>query len=391
MSSDHDYQELQRLLDKAKSSVFLGNNAAFLGPLMGSLEFQWTDSLETAATDGVSIYFAPKYFLKLSTEARKTELLHELWHNARLHIIRLGSRIPKLWNIACDIKIDLTLEAEGYSFKGIEGVLSWKDLDARKYATPWTDANGKIHEWTEEDIYDDLIKIQPPPPPAMMSVDLIPGTKAGNLQAINNVVRAIHQAKLSNAAGTVPGDIEQLMTTLLAPVVPWEVHLQQFMQDLCEDGYTWNHPNRRFMAANGIYMPGHFQDIGRLDHLIYYEDVSGSISDQDVIRFNSEVKYVKDTFNPRKMTLAQFDTRITQELVIEEEDRFKQVKVVGRGGTCLVPVRAHMLKHRPTAAIVFSDMHCAPMEPLPFEIPVIWVCISNRSATVPFGKLIHIR
>ena len=118
--------------------------------------------------------------------------------------------------------------------------------------------------------------------------------------------------------------------------------------------------------------------------------MSGSITKKDVLRFNSEVKHVKDFYNPEKMTFVQFDTRIAHEEIITENDAFDEVVVRGGGGTCLVPVRDHIIKHRPTAAIIFSDMEVAPMEKLPFDIPVIWVVIRNTRVKPPFGTMINI-
>ena len=186
----------------------------------------------------------------------------------------------------------------------------------------------------------------------------------------------------------MPGDVEAVLTQFLAPVVPWEQYLHRFMQELTEGGFTWKRPNRRFQS---IYMPSRFEDEGALDHLIYYEDTSGSINDKDSIRFNSEFKYVKETYKPKKMTLVQFDTIIQHEQTYTEDDPFDQVVIHGRGGTDLACVREHMMKHRPTCAVVFTDMGCAPMEPMGFEIPIIWVCISNKQAKVPFGQIVHIR
>lgn len=380
MTESLDTHKLTRELDRAKSGVFLGKNAAFLGSLMCSLTFSWRSDIPTAATDGVSLFWNPEWFMSLTPETRKTVLVHELWHPARLHFVRMGSRDPKIWNYACDIRINNDLTAEGYSFEGVEWC--WRDASFPP-GTP------------EEDIYDALIAnaVQPQGStwdkngPADAD-DMQPQSKADKATAVNNVVRAIHQAKLGGGAGTIPGDVELIVNQFLAPIVPWETLLHNFMRDLIQEEYTWRRPNRRFSE---MYLPSRYNDEGKLSHLIYYEDVSGSISDADCVRFNSEVKYVKEAYEPGKMTLVQFDTRITQEIVLEQSDPFDQIKIVGRGGTSLVPVREHMLKHKPTAAIVFSDLECSPMDPLGYEIPIIWVCVRNHKAQVPFGKLIHIR
>jgi predicted metal-dependent peptidase len=117
------------------------------------------------------------------------------------------------------------------------------------------------------------------------------------------------------------------------------------------------------------------------------------VSDHEVVRFNSEVKHIKETFNPGKLTLVQFDEIIQDEKIFLDTDPFEELVVIGRGGTSLVKVREHILKHKPNAVIVFSDLACPVMEKLPqgSNIPIIWVCINNTKATVNEGKLIHIR
>ena len=368
-----DIQLLNFELDKVKSDVFVGSTAAFLGSLLCSMEMHWCTKTKTAATDGLNLWWNPHWFLSLSRATRRTVLVHELWHPAYLHGVRRGNRDPKIWNYACDIRINNQLETEGYSFKEIEWC--WKDQD---YAG-----------WVEEDIYDDLIKkgIQPPPGPFAGDdePDMMEPTEEQIRKIVGNLVTAVQNSK---AAGKVPGGVEVHLNKFLAPVVAWEAALLQFFTDMLEDDYTWKRPNRRYPD---MYLPSRFTDDGRLEHLIYYIDVSGSCTDADVLRFNSEIKYVKETFNPVKLTLVMFDTIIQKEIVFNEDDPFDKVVVVGRGGTSLVPVREHMLKHKPTAAIIFSDLQCAPMQPIDLDIPVIWVAIRAAGKTVPFGKLIHIR
>jgi predicted metal-dependent peptidase len=201
-------------------------------------------------------------------------------------------------------------------------------------------------------------------------------------------VAAIHQSKLAGQAGHLPGNIEKVLKQFLQPIIQWEILLHRFFSDLLDENVTWSRPNRRY---TDMYLPSKFTDDGRLAKLNYYMDVSGSVSDSDVLRFNSEVKHVKDTYNPEEMNLVQFDTRITSETRITESDQFNEIKIVGRGGTALEPVRQHINEHKPTAAIIFSDLFCTPMAPLDFDIPIIWVAVGNRSATVPFGQLIHIK
>ena len=372
-----DHRMLSRELDRVKSKVFLGSNAAFMGSILSGMEVIWSTEVETAATDGLRLWWNPHWFLSLEPDTRKTVLIHELHHPARLHLIRQGIRKGREWNWACDIVINNDLEDEGYTF---DGTKPWKDQTFKGMA--------------EEDIYEALLGMNiPEDGPGSWGGnsgdgDMRPMAPDEKAKAINNVVKAIHQAKLAGDAGTIPGNIEEVVRAFLDPVVPWETLFVGFFNDLLRTRYTWAIPDRRFQD---IYMPSRYKDKGRLEHLIYYLDVSGSISQSDLIRFNSEVKYVFEKFRPKKMTLVQFDTRITHETVIKDGDTFNGIEIKGRGGTCLRCVRQHILDNKPTAAIVFSDLYCPTMQPLDDVIPIIWVVVGNKTAKVPHGKKIHIK
>lgn len=373
--------QLMREYDRIQAQAFLGKSAAFFGSLLCSLKFSWQrEDCKTAQTDGIELQFNPDFFIWMCPDARETVLMHELWHVGLLHDVRRGSRDPGAWNEACDHYINLQLEADGYKFTGIEDCCK----DSRYIG------------WVEEDIYDDLMKNpQKRRKPSGGIGDGLAGDmkplSSGSSQGavVNNVVRAMQQQKLAGGtlAGQGAGRLQEVITQFLKPVVPWQQVLMDFFTDIDDTRYTWARPNRRY---TDIYLPSLEDDEGRLRHLAYFEDVSGSISKADSLRFNSEVAYVKSQFNPKKMSLVTFDDVIQDEINITEEDSFEEIKITGRGGTSLIPVRDWIIKHKPTAAIIFSDMHVAPMQELPFDIPIIWVCLGNRSATVPFGELLHI-
>ena len=373
-----DMYELTRQLDIVKSKVFMGNTAAFLGSLMASMEFHWTRSIPTAATNGVILLWNPDWFLSLKPLTRATVFVHELWHPARMHMVRLGTRCPDYWNFACDIRINNDLEDQGYSFDGVEDC--WKD---QQYAG-----------WVEEDIYEAIKQNGPKPQNGTWGKgedgeggDMLPSDDATKAKALNNIVRAVHASKLAGQAGTIPGEIEEMISKFLKPVVNWEHELQKWMSDLSEEDFTWQIRSRR---SQDVYLPSEYIDEGRLEHLMFFQDTSGSISTQDTLRFNSELKYVWDRFQPQKMTIVEFDTVIQMIYVIEEGDIFDEIKIQGRGGTCLKCVHAMITKERPTAAIIFSDMYVEPMAPLKEKIPLLWVRVGGGGHIPAIGKTIDI-
>lgn len=377
MADELDYAMLNRELDRVKTKVFLGNNAAFLGPLMCGMDFIWDESEPTAWTDGITIGWNPHWFLKLPSATRATVLVHELWHPAYLHLARIGDRQPKEWNWACDIVINNGLEDDGFTFEG---------------TSPWKDQ--KYRGWNAEAIYDDLIQNQKqtqcapwgPGGPDDLDIKLNPQQQQ---QAINNVIQAAHSAKMAGKPGHVPGHIQEIIKNFLKPRVKWDVELQRFMTELLHQYYSWRRPRRRTLSQ-GLYLPTRIDNKDRLQHLCWYFDVSGSVGDDMLLRFFSETAYVWKTFKPKKMTIIMFDTEIKKIIEFEEGQKFDDIKVIGRGGTDFRPVRQHIMDTKPNAAVIYSDMECAPMEPGP-TCPILWVAIAPKGTKVKVGKLIHVR
>lgn len=389
----YDYAELTRLLDKAKSRLFLGSDAAFLAPLMCSLEFKWTSSIETCATDGIHLWWNPEDFLGCTEKGRVSSIKHELGHVMRLHNVRRGDRCPDKWNEACDITINRELIIEGY---GIDG---WK--------YPGVGPTPQCPHEVEEDIYDWLPKPggggnqgKPQPSPSggghtCSGILMIPGGPQAQQMVVNNVVAAMHAADQANQAGAVPGRVREIITKFLEPVVPWETAVLKWLTEKLDEDYTWARPNRMTHHA-GLYLPSRFIDDGRLQHMMCFQDVSGSIGEKDSIRFNSELKFLWETFKPEKLTVVQFDTCIQKVDILEDGDPFVEIEIVGRGGTCLVCVRDFIIEHEPDAVIIFSDMCVAPMEPLPDGCPtdrdILWIAVDAHkdNCQVPHGTVIHI-
>lgn len=384
---DYTQEQLDRLMDKTKMQTFSTKNAAFFGSLLCSMDIRFDPKLEyDACTDcATHITFNPDRFYTASENTREILLIHELNHVGRLHMIRRGNRDPKNWNIACDIRIDTDMAEDGYK------------MPPDYFVMPEIDKNGKL---SEEQIYD-MIQAGKLKPPPNADGDLAGGS--GDTQApptpdetklaLEAVARAVSAEKTygqaGKQAGSVSGTMEEFLSNFTKPRVPWELKLRNFFTDLDEEDVTWSRPNRRFRHL-GMYLPSTEKVGSKLEHLMYFLDVSSSVTDADLRIFNGEVKYIQDVLKPKKLTLVQFDTAIKNVRVLEENDDFNGITIHGRGGTCLVCVRDYIQKHKPTAAVIFSDMQVRPMEPLSIPIPVLWVAINNTRCSVRFGELIHL-
>ena len=362
-------QEMERLFEKCKVNAFLYKDAALLGTILSKLNFSWDSSIETACAGATILKWNPDWFKELPERTRVTVLLHELWHVARLHMIRRGSKDPLLWNIACDYRINNDLKADGYDFTDAGGLLDPKFDNPRM---------------TEEEIYKYFLD-HSQEVPAGCSGDLDysePGSEE-EVKAVQIVQSANEYAK--SCGMTTDSQIEEILAKALKPKVPWKRLLRQFFMDVSKDDYTWKRPNRRY---EDIYLPS-MLDSEKLTSLNYYIDTSGSIETKMLERFNAELKYIWEDLKPDLIRVINFDSEIQSVTEITPDKPFKSFKFTGRGGTYIQPVMEHIEKTKPVAAIIFTDMCFRMVNKFP-KVPIIWIAIDNHKVTVPYGKIVHI-
>lgn len=352
----------QRDLDQVKTAAFLDSNAAFLGSILCNMQLIVTNEIQTAATNGKLLLWNEDFFNSLTLEERKAVLLHELWHVAKLHSLRQESRDSTRWNIACDLRINYDLIGDGY-------VLPKGGLFDSKYDS----------SWSEEKIYDD-IEYESFTLPMQ---DLIgEGEAAQAAEQISIVQQAVQQANI--LGGKVPGSVTETLRDFLKPKLPWWRLLREYLTQQMEDNWTWTRPNKKF---HDVYLPSFRKDEGRLEHIVLFLDTSGSIEPEEVKQFNSEAKYIQEVLNPEKLTVVQFDTKIQKITEFTEDKPYKNIAVIGRGGTSLKEVYDYIVKNKPTCSIIFSDLYCDPMPKV--NTPVIWV-IQGDHTEPSFGKSFRI-
>jgi predicted metal-dependent peptidase len=359
-------QELQRLLDQTKSQIFLSKASGFFGSLLCSLDFCWDTSIETAATDGVHLWWAPKFFQELPPKVRVTVLRHELEHVARLHMLRKGERQGNVWNQACDFVINDALHEEDFDFG-----------DTPHLYDP------KYHGWCEEDVYDDLMTNPTKLPEIPEDIKFTEGTKARPQQVINAVVRA-HQA--GKGVGYSSQALDAVLERFLNPVVPWQQLLQAYLEARVSEERSWARPNRRYPH---IYLPSPTTDDTALETLVAYMDTSGSVTPAQLDRFNSELHFLHTQFSIESLTIVCFDTDIRKVIEISQDVPYTSLVISGRGGTSLDCVHADILQRKPTLAIIFSDLFCDPMPSVPSHTDVLWAVLGSAPAP-DFGQTIHI-
>lgn len=355
-------------LSKAKIQLMSRPDSAFFTTLCFNLVHVFDESIPTASTNGKEIRYNPEFFLGLTADTRVSLLVHETMHVAYLHMLRLGDRDHRKFNIAADHVINLQMKERGFPIPD-----NWMCDD-------------KYKGLTSEEVY----KLLPDEPPTEFHPDLIEAI--GDLTSIENeiqdmVIQASIQSKASgDKAGTIPGEIEIFLNKLLNPKLPWHTILRKYMNSMAKTDYSFRKPNRRFFPEHHLpSMHG-----SALNHLAFAVDTSGSVSDQDFLRIVSEIHGILKSLKPEKMTIIQFDTDIRHVNVVGTTEELKNLKFTGRGGTCIGPVMDWVAENRPQLTLVFSDGYFGfPKSNPNTKCAFTWLVHNNPDFKAPFGKVIH--
>jgi predicted metal-dependent peptidase len=363
-----DLNVLDRDLSKTKAKLFTYKGAGYLGSLMTNHKYVWDEDCSTAWCNSVTIGFNPTFYQNVLTpKSRVTVLAHEVWHTGCDHHGRVGDRNPEVWNYAGDHFINLMLEENGFSFENIE----------------WALKDPRFRDMSTEQIYDILFREPPSGDPKNLDMRPIP-KDTNKTDTLRKILKAQQSSIMAKEAGVIPGEVAVHVENYLRPQLPWEVLLAKFMTEVSQDDYSFKRPSRRYEDE---YLPSK-QGHNGLEHLCWYWDISGSMTDEQLNVINTEIKHVYDTYDPKRMTVVTFDTKIQDIFEFHEGDEFADLELHGRGGTSLTPVYEHIKDNQPTAAIVLSDLCCTPMQDNPGS-QLLWVVIDNPKAKVNFGKMIH--
>lgn len=360
------------LFVKARSRLILDN--PFFGTLCLRLKVvEWEQ--ETGATDGVHLFYNPKWFEKLTDMERIGFLAHEVLHVVFLHITRRNERDATKWNVACDYAINNYLVAEGFILpKGGLVDPQYNDMTAEAIYSMLPEQSSKLLD-----------------PGKCGGVMDHPGTDgtSGKTSAIEaGLTVAIHQAAESaKAQGKLSGTMESVISDITDPKVDWKAVLARFLRANNKSDFTWVRPNRRFIAR-GMYLPSLHNPC--LEEIVVAVDTSGSISDDELTQFTTETSYILHELAPERVQFLQCDTEVQNATEYTRESLPLKVTYEGRGGTRFRPVIDYVNENYPNAAalVYLTDLESDDFGNKP-HYPVLWITTNQTNA--PFGEVIQMQ
>jgi len=208
------------------------------------------------------------------------------------------------------------------------------------------------------------------------------------------VERALRQGRMLDGKinGKGGSNLPREIADLLKPKVDWREQLREFVNAICanKDASSWRRVNRRFLHMD-TYMPSLVGE--SVGHIVVGVDTSGSIRNEDITRFLSEVQAIANHVHPEKVDLIYWDHAVAGH---EEYDAASLMTLVnstkprGGGGTDPRCVSTYLKekKVKPECVIMLTDGYIGDWGN-DWDAPTLWAITDNEQAMSPVGKTIH--
>ena len=355
-----DKQKVLEKLTGARIALLL--KQPFFGNMATRMQLQEADWCPTAATDGKHFYYNPEFIDQLSPKETEFLIGHEVLHIVFDHFLRQDMREKQPWNVSADYAVNIVLQDEnvGEMPQGEN-----KGLIDRKYKG-----------WNAERIYEDVMKDEWKQNQQTMDVHIDwENGKASvkdkdgkeiqvelqidkdEMKKIKDDVRAgVLQSAQVAGNGKTPAAIRGLIKELTEPVIDWRELLRQQVQSVIKNDYSFTRINRKTQHS-GIVLPGLLND-ETIDIAVAI-DTSGSIEEEKLKDFMSEVKGIMEEYQDYKMKIWCFDTSVhnPQEFEANDGNDIMDYEPAGFGGTDFMANWEYMKQenYEPKKLIMFTD------------------------------------
>ena len=386
-----------------RAKVKLQREKPFFAYLILNLNIQeGNKETQTASIDSNgNLYYNPKWINTLNDEQLKTLFSHEVLHLALLHLIRRGNRDRGGFNIATDLVINTILEDNG--FERIEGGVYCDTYECGdiKGKDTFTIGKKKIKEVrgkSAETIYDELPRKAKNSKGFDVHIysegtgkDKEEQERESTAQA-NKWKRLITEAHTySKNIGKEASGIDRQIGDLLDEKVNWKTLLHRYITKTIPYDYTYNFPSKKSLSC-GFYMPSVKKEEVDISAVI---DTSGSIDNEQIQEFITEIISIAKSFNNVKIRLIPCDCQIQGDYPIENGNiaTIQELKFKGGGGTDFnIPLNYIRDNYNQTKLVIyFTDGFGTKIQQGDYPFNLIWlIAKGNDDLVKDSGEVIRI-
>ena len=384
---------IDQALDVARTKMMLTKDAAFLATVALSLNITVDEQCETAELNGLDLKLNSEWFLGLSEPQRVSVLAHQAWHVALEHQFRsmLYTSDMNRFNTACDHEVNTMMYNAGYElppqspcdmqYHKMPAEKIYKLLEENDDNDNDDNSNGGGNDRPNDQMQNDLQT----PPDKNSTNEQQQQFKEQQSKVTDAISKAVMQADMNKQAGSVPNSVREMLDKINNPRLPWNVILENYLNDRTKEDYSWSKRSRRFQD---VYLPGLYSE--GMGEIRMYGDQSGSFGDKEFAISVAELKYIQELMNPSNMVYRAFTCSLTEEEHFPRDTPFDpQARVCG--GTSIGPVIEDIRESDAELAVIFTDGYFSNVDMSDMNgTDIIWVIVDNSSWECPAGfKTIH--
>jgi len=360
-----------------KIKIKLLSEYPFFGVLALYFNYEFRDDIESAATDGRSIFFNKNWIKKLTNGEVAWVTAHEIMHNALNHFERRKGRNLELFNVAADYAIHSILkDFEDFYFKMPEKALYSK----------------MFKKMCAEDIYQYLIINK-------IKVD-IPFDFDDHSLWDSSITQAEWDSRLLSAAKLAAsrgkeeptGIIKNILNKITPPKKDWRSLLNELIIPETFD-YSFCPSDKRYSDSDFV-IPDFNSSEETVENIAFFIDISGSVKESEVIEVYSEILGCINQFGNLKGYLGYFNNRVKNFTSFENiQDVLKNAPIKGGGTNFSAPfeyIRNNNLEVE-TIVVLTDGMAEFPDDVL--YIPTLWIINNERDKDIkaPFGLTVNLK
>lgn len=353
----------------SKTSKDLMLKEPYYGFFLIMLNKVWNDRIPTAGVSKQHINYqltiSPTFWESLSDNHKLGLLKHELLHIAFGHLtMYFKFEDKKLANVAMDMEINQYID-EDYLPEGGINIDNYPELnldrkagchyyyDKLKQAQQKKSQTGSCGSEPMDKLLDQIEQGNDPCNHGTWE-DFKDLSEAERKLIDKQVQRIMNSAaeQTRKTRGHVPGEIEEVLVIdeILPPKFNWRAYIRRFtgISTKIFTKKSQRKENVRFSDNPGV-------KVKMRQKMLLAIDTSGSVNNDELKEFMNEIHHIHKA--GVDITIIQCDTEIGS--IEEYSKQFKQLQIVGRGGTDFDPVLKYYMEHREyTSLVYFTDGEC---------------------------------
>ena len=359
---------INKRIEKLKARLLL--EQPYFGQIALGLKPKLNENIQAFSTSNNTFEYNDDFILTLSDDELIFTLTNASMHYALNYEKRQANRISWLWKLAQDYAINSLLVKNNLTAPlVVNHNIRFDNLNAENIYEILKD---EIDD--QQDLKDNLEHINKEIENQDTNID-----ENSDLQNANILQKA-------KKYGDLPLDIEILVPNIYDGQINWKDELYEVINHTMKFDYTLIPPNKRY-AQYGIALPSLS---GSLIKIVIAIDSSGSINDNTLDIFLSEVESIMSSFSNFEIDLIIADAKIQSHTTLYPSDIINR-KIKGGGGTNFEIVFDYIQNNisEVDLFLYFTDGE-GKMPQNIYDFNTTWI-LSKNTSDLPFGNSILLK